>query len=621
MAFCKECGSTLQENAAFCKECGTRAGQVRETSAPAQLQRSAVPVTESIPSKPMSKRTKWTLISAGALIIVLIAGYKTGEYLLSKERLVSRFELALQAKDSKKVASLLTSNDKQLIIDEASVKNLMSYLEKHPDEQNSLIQDLKSQAKQSDEASSSSGSINLEKEGKKLLIYNNYELNVTPVYLKLGTNYKDVSLLVDGKEVTKSNKEYYEKTVGPYVPGTYKLEARLKTDFVDLVKSEEVDLFGSGSEYSEDLELQGEDVTISMGLGAESGLKGSLFINGKDVGLDPFKQSSFGPVMTDGSVKLAIEGDYPWGKMRTDEVAINGSYVEVNLAANSEFESGIMKVIAKHSGEKLKAYTSGNAAAFTQATQSYKENELSRIQYNKESGNYYKGKYLGTRFDMNSFSLYNDNGKWHASVLVQGEYNEDTFYEGEVPVLEDATHDEHFILTYDAAKKVWLVDSEEQTYSYSDENIKEIKQESPQVYTSGSASSAGNTTGAAGQADSSAIQSFMNDYLTISVYAINDRSFDEVASYIDPSGPAYKESSSYIDHLNEKGITEELLSQTVTDFKASADSKSYEVTTTEEYNINYNDGTTKYKKFKSVYKLVVIDGSLKMNKLISTKEQ
>ncbi|MNR29866.1 hypothetical protein D3C85_1472820 [compost metagenome] len=165
------------------------------------------------------------------------------------------------------------------------------------------------------------------------------------------------------------------------------------------------------------------------------------------------------------------------------------------------------------------------------------------------------------------------------------------------------------------------MDSEEQTYSYSDENIKEIKQESPQVYTSGSASSAGNTAGAAGQADSSAIQSFMNDYLTISVYAINDRSFDEVASYIDPSGPAYKESSSYIDHLNEKGITEELLSQTVTDFKASADSKSYEVTTTEEYNINYNDGTTKYKKFKSVYKLVVIDGSLKMNKLISTKEQ
>lgn len=621
MAFCKECGSTLQENAAFCKECGTRAGQVREAAVPAQLQRSAAPVSQSIPSKPMSKRTKWTLISAGALIVILIAGYKTGEYLLSKERLVSRFELALQAKDSKKVASLLTSNDKQLVINEASVKSLMSYLEKHPDEQSSLIQDLKTQAKQSDEAYSS-GSISLEKEGKKLLVYNNYELNVTPVYLKLGTNYKDVSLLVDGKEVTKSDKEFYEKTIGPYVPGTYKLEARLKTDFVALVKSEEVDLFGSGREYSENLELQGEDVTISTGLGAETGLKGSLIINGKDVGLDPFAQSSFGPVMTDSSVKLAVEGDYPWGKMRTDEVPINGSYVEVNLAANSDFESGIMKVITKHSEERLKAYTSGDVAAFTQATQSYKENELSRILYNKESGNYYKGEYLGTRFDMSSFNLYNDNGQWHASVLVQGEYNEDTFYEGEVPVLEDATHDERFILTYDAAKKAWLVDSEEQTYSYSDENVKEIKEQSPKVYTSGSAASSSvNTTSAAGQADASAIQSFMSDYLTTSVSAINDRSFEEVAYYIDPSGPAYKESSSYIDHLNEKGITEELVSQTVTDFKASADSKSYEVTTAEEYNIYYNDGTTKNKKFKSVYKLVVIDGSLKMNKLISTKEQ
>ncbi|USB33054.1 hypothetical protein [Paenibacillus sp. YPG26] len=617
MAFCKECGSTLQENAAFCKECGTRAGELREDSASAQLQRSTMPASEPTPSKPMTKRTKWTLISAAALIIVLIAGYKTGEYLLSKERLVSRLELALQAKDGKKAASLLTSNDKQLVINETSVKSLMAYLAKHPDEQSRLIQELKAQAKQPDEAYSS-GAISLEKEGRKLLIYNNYELNVNPVYLKLGTNYKDVSLLVDSKEVAKSDKEYYEKTVGPYVPGTYKLEARLKTDFVDLVKSEEVDLFGSGSEYSENLELQGEDVTISTGLGAESGLKGSLIINGKDVGLDPFEQSSFGPVMTDGSVKLAIEGEYPWGKMRTEEVTIDGRYVEVNLAANSEFESGLMKVITKHSGEKLKASTTGDAAAFTQATQSYTENELSTIQYNIVSGNYYKGKYLGTRFDMNSFSLSRDNGKWYASVLAQGMYNEDTFYEGEVPVPVEATRDERFVLTYDTSKKAWLVDSEVQTYSFSDENVKEIKEKAPQMYTSGSAVSSVN---APEQADSSAIESFMSDYLTTAVYAINDRNFSVVAAYIDPAGPAYRESSSYIDHLNEKGITEDLLAQTVTSFKASADSKSYEVTTAEEYNINYSDGKSKYKKFKSVYKLVVIDGSLKLHKLISTKEQ
>lgn len=622
MAFCKECGHALSENATFCKECGTRIGGTTSSGSQVTvpLQRSTGPVSPSVPARPMSKRTKWTLISAGALIVVLIAGYKTGEYMLSKDRLVSRFESALQAKDSKKVASLLTSNDKQLVINETSVKNLMSYLAKHPDKQSQLIEDLKSQAKQPDDGYAS-GTIKLEKEGKKLLIYNNYELDVTPAYLKLGTNYKGVSLLVDGKEVTKSDQEYYEKTVGPYVPGTYKLEARLKTDFVDLVKAEEVDLFGSGRDYSENLELQGEQVSISMGLGSGSGLKGKLYINGKDVGLDPFQQSSFGPVMTDGSVKMAVEGEYPWGKMRTDEVAINGNDVALNLAANAEFQTGLMNIITKHAPERLKAYTTGNASGFTGVTENYKSNENSRIQYNKESGYYYKGKYLGTRFDLDSFGLYYENGRWHASVLVQGKYNEDTFYAGEIPVLEDNTHEEHFILVYDEARKTWLIDVEEETYNYSDNRVKEITEKTPQVFTSSSASGSNTASTGMDQAEFSALETFMDGYLRISVNAINDRDFNEVASFMDPSGPAYKESSDYIDHLNEKGITEELISATLNSFKAGADNQSYEVTTTEEYNINYNDGSTKYKKFISVYKLIVLDGTLKMNKLISTKEQ
>ncbi|WP_068621091.1 zinc ribbon domain-containing protein [Paenibacillus tuaregi] len=620
LAYCKECGHALSENATFCKECGTKLGSTAGSRGPAPLQRSTDQVSATAPLRPMSKRTKWILAAAGALIVVLIAGYKTGEYLFSKERLVSRFESALQARDSAGVASLLTSNDKQLVINEASVKNLMVYLAKHPNEMSRMLEDLKSQAKQTGDDSYSAGTIKLEKEGKKLLIYDNYELDVTPVYLKLGTNYKNVSLTVDGKEVAKSNQEDFEKTVGPYLPGTYKLEARLKTDFVDLVKTEEADLFGEGRDYSENLELQGEQVSISTGLGTDTGLKGRLFINGKNVGIDPFAETSFGPVMTDGSVKLAVEGDYPWGTMRSGEVAISGADVRVNLASNSDLQTGLMNIIAKHAVEKLKAYTSGNASAFTAVTGNYKTNESSRIQYNLQSGSYYKGKYLGTSFDLDSFDLYYENGQWHVSFLAQSKYNEDTFYQGEIPVMEDTTRDERFILVYDETRKAWLIDSEEQSYSYSSDHVKEITEKSPQVFTS-SGVSATKSSAESTEAESTALQTFMSNYLSVSVDAINSRSFNDVAYLIDPAGPAYKESSSYIDHLNEKGITEELLSATVTGFKASADNKSYEVNTTEEYNISYSDGTTKYKKFNSVYKLVVLDGSLRLNKLISTKEQ
>ena len=114
-------------------------------------------------------------------------------------------------------------------------------------------------------------------------------------------------------------------------------------------------------------------------------------------------------------------------------------------------------------------------------------------------------------------------------------------------------------------------------------------------------------------------QSFMVDYLSASVEAINSRDFSYAAPYMDPDGPAAKESSDYIPYLESKGITESFENAVVTGFEDNGDS-TYTVNTRESYIIYNKDMEGKARSYNSVYTLSVIDGMLKAHKLVSTKE-
>lgn len=489
VVLCKECGSSLSEGARFCKQCGAPVEEIKQTA-----NTSPSLTNQTVPRTSMSKSQKRMLAIAGIALAVLLAGYKTGEALTSKDRLIKRFETALVEKDEEAVADLLTSNDPKLKIDEKSVKGFMKYLEQHPEEVHSIIQTLKMQSKFMEETEDNrvptegyidytEGIVNLEKDGK-ILFYDKYELNIEPVYLTISTNYKDTKIYMDGKEIGKSDTPNYEKTFGPYVPGIYTLQAKLKNDFIDLVKIEEVSLVESGEKVNVNLDLDGQDVTLDFGLEEEKDIKAELLINRKNVGINPFKESTFGPVLTDGSMTLSVEAEMPWGKIKTKEIPIDSDYIEVNLGSDENFQKNIMDLIVKHMREMMVAYTSGDPNKLTTATQNYKEMLQQSIEEDKEYGNFYKGKYLGTTFDLDSFNLEYEDGEWVLYVNTRSKFFEDIFYEGETPELEEGEEDNTVKLVYDDATKSWIVDDMYESSDFNTENIKEVKEENPQEYVS-----------------------------------------------------------------------------------------------------------------------------------------
>jgi len=486
MAFCKHCGAKLAEGAEFCNQCGqpVTSGVTPEPSTsiqPQAAQQTAASVAAApTPRKPMSKKTKIGIISACIAIVVIFAAYKVGAVLTSKDRLIDKLQTALNKNDSQAIAKLLSSDDEKLKIDKNSVQGLMNYYKKHPDEVHNLIQSLKSK-----ENSGYKGDefISLKKDGK-ILFYDKYVLNIEPVYLDIQTNYKNTEIYVDGKDIGKTKKEDEEKTYGPFVPGIHSLEAKLKTSFVDLHKKDSYTLGDEGTKENIDLELDGEDVTIDLPTEEGSISKAELYIDGKDTGLNLVDNNTFGPVLTDGSMKYSIEVELPFGKIRTDEQPIDDYELTANLVTN-ELKQTFMDTSVSVAKEWMEAYTTGDMSKLTSATDNYKALIKDRYDFDKSENTAFKGSYLSSIFDQDFYDMYQDEGVWKADVLVKETYKSD-FYDPdyESPELEDNENTWDYTLVYDVNQKKWLVDDMSSYYDLDSDNTQTVTNENPTVYTS-----------------------------------------------------------------------------------------------------------------------------------------
>ncbi len=622
MLFCNECGTQLKEGAAFCPSCGT----VVKGKAPATTQISQQPV----PAQKMTKKTKMLLIGIGAAVILLFGAYKTGETLTDKNRMIESFEKALIDGDHKKVAKLLHSDDPQLTISESSVKGFVSYYKKHPDEVSDLIDNLEEQSEYLDnhtyrssndlidffaEGNLDNGVINLKKDGKTALFFDKYSLEVEEVFVTITTNYKDTQLSFDGKEIGKADEDDFQHTYGPYLPGNYKVQATLKTDFVDLKRSENVSLVNSGNEVELDMYLDGEDVTVNLN-SFDPSVKAALFIDGKDVKIDPIKTPTFGPVLVDGSMNIQVEATLPWGKVKTAEIPITDSEVSVNLGQSSELQDVIFNQIATYSTENLVAFTTGSTNKLTTVTDGYKDVIAESIAYSQEMEQYYKGQYLGTKFALDSLNVYFSDDKWVADVEVLQSYNEGLYYEGETPELEKVEVNRRYSLEYNDKQKKWLINGMDSSFGYGTDYVKEIKEKEPKMYQTNWGNSTISTV-----ATTDEIASFVEEYMYASVAAINAEDFSLVEGYIDPSGKKYNEQKEYTAYLNEKGITEDLLSIEIEEVK-KLDDTTYQVTSFDEYTIYQQDGSEEDASYKTVQNVKILpDGSFGINELISTDKQ
>lgn len=612
MKYCKECGSEWHDGAKFCKACGSRA------DSQSSVQRTAFP--EPV-KKPLSKKTKWTLIVCGVVLALLFGGYKAEESLTSKERLIQKFESALHEKDAEALSKIITSNDKKLKIDKKSVKSLLAYFEEYPDAANDVISVVKNQSVMMDgkvssiEAADFSGTnmVNLEKKGKQFFLYDHYQLTIAPIYLMIGTNYKDTILYMDDKKIAKADSAQFEKTVGPFLPGVHTLKAALKTDFIDL-ETKETALFVAANETEYfGIHLDAEEVTVNLlGFDEQTVPKVKYFISGKEVPIESSRQVTFGPVLTDGSMKLAVEAEVPWGTVKTNEIPIDSAEMGVSLANNAEVQKAMMDTAVLFAKEGLEALTTGDVSKFSTASKDIKDEMQDEITSNKEYGSYYKGSYLGSVFDLDSFRLYQESGTWKAELLVNERYHSAEYSAEEDPELEDYESAMGYYLRWDAKDKKWLVEGYENVWGINTENTKEIIEKNPKVYQttwvkepetapeSDEAEETFETEVSSEEGDiPDYISELMDGYLYGLVDAVNARDFSLVEPYLISGSELYQAQEDLVKKAEEDGFTETFIDYKITDLYVEGGTA--EIETWEKVEITYEDGTSEVKEFNWIY--------------------
>ncbi|MFD1037078.1 zinc ribbon domain-containing protein [Virgibacillus byunsanensis] len=471
MKFCKNCGKEFVQGAKFCKHCGedlTATTESQSLGLDTTQKPSPEPPKDSGLSTSENRQTvksKLSIAITGVLIVLLLIGYQVGASMTSQEKIIERFETAMIEKDAGTVADILKSSSKNLTINEEAVSGFINYFSENPSKRGHLINHLKRQGQDYENNSNVADAaddspfyyaVNLVKDGKKL-IFDNYEINVSPVYFTVYTNYENTEILLDEEVIAISDKENFSKEVGPYLPGTYQFRANYKSDFIELTTETERTNFDPGYTDEVDLYVEGEHVEFYIPFD-EQLTSTTLSLNSEDTGIDVTEQHTVGPVLTDGSMSASIEGEFPWGSIKTEEVPIDNNYIDVEFSADEALKQTIQDKVIQFNQEYIEAYTSADASLLTVAGEQIIDALIDDIEYDQNYGNFYQGKFIGIDFYSDSFTINHNGDSWYIAVDTNTLYEEGYYndFDNEVE-LEETTEERGYELTYNEETQQWLV--------------------------------------------------------------------------------------------------------------------------------------------------------------------
>ncbi|KUP35499.1 hypothetical protein AU385_06360 [Bacillus halotolerans] len=598
--FCKECGQKNNEGAKFCKECGTPIGR---SSRQANQETASTAETRQAPRKPIPKKTIMLWSSIAAACVILFAAYKTGAYLTSKDRLVDKFEQAVNDEDKDQIATLLTPANDRLKLTKQNVKPFLTYLKDHPDKKDELFSLLRAETVQKD-------IVYAEKDGKSLLVFDHYDLKIAPVYFEVTSNYKNTDLYVNKEEAGSVKKADQAQTLGPYIPGEYTVSAKLKNDVVDLVKKEDIQAVGDNS-FRVDLSLEADNVTFSLADDMKDG-KGELLINGKSIHKDPFKSVTYGPLLTDGSMTAAVEAEFPWGKTKTAGVPIDSKEMELTLIPDQDTQETIMNTIVKTTKQYSKALSDGNTAQMTEASASWKAEVKDNVDSMKNTDSYLKDKYLETDFDLDTFALSQKNdGTWQAAVKGKELHQSANYNDYTKPEMSDESPSYEYLLSYDKKQKKWMFEDAESTFDSAGTNIKKIKNDHAETYTSAWADAKGkkaSVSPSTGDVTDEQVTSFMVSYLTNQSTAVSLNEFAVMEGNLEKGSSLYNDQQKLVKKLYSEGTTEVFIDVEVKSFNQSG--SNITIKTYEEFDITKSGGSTKRRTYNWTYTGVVKDGRI-----------
>ncbi len=240
-------------------------------------------------------KRKFLLI--GILLFFTLVGFGFGSYKSSKNIILKNLEIALKNNRPSKIYREVKFQNKR--ISKNDFEPLAEYYSENSSRVNNLIKDLKNNGE--------SGHFILV--NKKRLFFDNYHIEISPVTIKINTNFSNAKIYVNDKELKSTDLSEN------LIPGKYLIKGKLNTLY-GLVEEEKELYIVENMEYS----LNMPALNISLTSNFEDA---DVFINDEKINKKVKDIKNYGPIPLSKEINIQLQREFPWGLIKSNKVQVS----------------------------------------------------------------------------------------------------------------------------------------------------------------------------------------------------------------------------------------------------------------------------------------------------------
>lgn len=305
MKSCDKCGNKLEEGQKFCQKCGEPVN-IKAIQELDEMKTDEIKSKQNNPSSPKKPVSKGWIVTSILLIILIIGGYFTYQYgqdHYSRRNQIDRLVTVLSSEDYKQVASILTSADADLDIDEETIVPFIDTYLNNVDH---------TEIRRVLESERQYESLRLVSDGSYFFLFDRYALELQPAFVTLTTNMEDVTLSINDEEVAVSNNEDFSYTHGPLIPGEYTFRAVKDMEGELLETAEERNANSGQDNVLVELPIYGLYFTVESNKS-----DASVYLNDEKIGILENGSNHFGPYGSLEGSSLELRKEESFGELKT----------------------------------------------------------------------------------------------------------------------------------------------------------------------------------------------------------------------------------------------------------------------------------------------------------------
>lgn len=268
------------------------------------------------------------ILIAGIIVICIIIGafVCVGKIISDPTKVVASFQNAAAKNDADALSKTLYTSDERMNLTSKDVAPLLQSFKTTPSEFSDIISSLNTQAESIKNGGSENQTSNLyvTKVGSTLLFFPKYRIGIKPTYITITSNIEGADILVNGKEIAKTDSKSFSKQVGPYIPGTYSIVAKASGNFGDMHNETKVDFLNSKNQSDTVSALKGIYLQVSSNYS-----NNEVYINGKDTGKSINSGDTIGPVAVGSNIYAMV--DYNGTKIKSSYDNVSDSDDTINF--------------------------------------------------------------------------------------------------------------------------------------------------------------------------------------------------------------------------------------------------------------------------------------------------